>query len=155
MPPDWLETLVEPLVQPDVMIVTGSVLPLELETAAQRLFEAYGGLGRGSDRRVVNKDWFNRSVSAVPTWTLGATATPRFARPSSVTRRSVSWTRRWAPGCHSGVGEDTYLFYRVLKAGYTIVYTSRPPVSGISIAATSPRYGDRSSTTAKITWRII
>jgi len=26
------------------------------------------------------------------------------------------------PGMPSGVGEDTYLFYRVLKAGYTIVY---------------------------------
>ena len=26
------------------------------------------------------------------------------------------------PGMPSGVGEDTYLFYKVLKAGYTIVY---------------------------------
>ena len=56
MPPDWLGTLVGPFIEPDVMIVTGNVLPLELETAAQRLFEAYGGLGRGPDRRVVNKD---------------------------------------------------------------------------------------------------
>jgi len=26
------------------------------------------------------------------------------------------------PGMPSGVGEDTYLFYKVLKAGYTLVY---------------------------------
>ena len=122
MPPDWLGALVGPFVEPDVMIVTGNVLPLELETAAQLLFEAYGGLGRGPDRRVVNKDWFNRSMTAVPTWTLGATANAAFR--SSIFRHPQIGLMDEAlgPGMPSGVGEDTYLFYKVLKAGYTIVY---------------------------------
>ena len=47
VPPDWLEKLIAPFARPDVMVVTGNVLPIELETAAQQLFEAYGGLGRG------------------------------------------------------------------------------------------------------------
>jgi len=68
MPPDWLETLVAPFVRSDVMIVTGNVLPLELETPAQRLFELYGGLGRGSEPRIVNRDWFNQFKRSVPTW---------------------------------------------------------------------------------------
>jgi glycosyltransferase involved in cell wall biosynthesis len=122
MPPGWLDRLVAPFAQPDVMVVTGNIVPRELATTAQRLFEAYGGLGRGSDRRVVDKDWFNRSVTAVPTWTLGATANAAFR--SSIFRHPEIGLMDEAlgPGMPSGVGEDTYLFYRVLKAGYTIVY---------------------------------
>jgi glycosyltransferase involved in cell wall biosynthesis len=45
VPPGWLEKLLAPLVRSDVMVVSGIVLPLELETHAQRLFEIYGGLG--------------------------------------------------------------------------------------------------------------
>ena len=122
MPPAWLETLVGPFAHPDVMIVTGNVLPLELETPAQRLFELYGGLGRGSDRRVVDKEWFNHCMTAVPTWTLGATANAAFR--SSIFRHPQIGLMDEAlgPGMPSGVGEDTYLFYRVLKAGYTVVY---------------------------------
>jgi len=122
MPPGWLGRLVAPFAQPDVMVVTGNIVPRELATTAQRLFEAYGGLGRGSGRRVVDKDWFNRSVTAVPTWTLGATANAAFR--SSIFRHPQIGLMDEAlgPGMPSGVGEDTYLFYRVLKAGYTIVY---------------------------------
>ena len=55
MPSDWLEKLLSPFVQDDVMAVTGNVLPLELETAAQRLFEATVGWGRGFERLVVGR----------------------------------------------------------------------------------------------------
>ena len=47
-PPDWLEKLLAPFVGPEVMVVTGNILPWKLETSAQRLFEAYGGLGAAS-----------------------------------------------------------------------------------------------------------
>ena len=46
-PPNWIERLVAPFGRADVMVVTGNVLPAALDTDAQRLFEAYGGLGRG------------------------------------------------------------------------------------------------------------
>jgi hypothetical protein len=104
------------------MIVTGNILPLELETPAQRLFELYGGLGRGFEQRIVNRDWFNQFSRGVPTWTLGATANAAF--------RADIFTHPWiglmnealGPGMPSGTGEDIYLFYKVLKAGYTLVY---------------------------------
>ncbi|MGH6629986.1 MAG: glycosyltransferase family 2 protein, partial [Burkholderiales bacterium] len=57
-PPGWLEKLLAPFTNPEVMVVTGNVLPWELETAAQRLFEAYGGLGRGAEKRVADGEWF-------------------------------------------------------------------------------------------------
>ncbi len=122
MPPDWIEKLVGPFNHPGVMIVTGNVLPLELETTAQRLFEAYGGLGRGFDRRVVSKDWFNQFRTAAPTWMLGGTANAAFRAVIFSHFKIGLMDEALGPGMPSGVGEDTYLFYKVLKAGYTIVY---------------------------------
>lgn len=122
MLPDWLDKLVAPFAKPEVMVVTGNIVPRELETKAQLLFEAYGGLGRGSDRRVVNKDWFNRSMTAVPTWTLGATANAAFRSFIFRHPQIGLMDEALGPGMPSGVGEDTYLFYKVLKAGYTIAY---------------------------------
>ena len=38
-------------------LVCGNVIPRELETPAQQLYEIYGGLGRGYVRRVVDGAW--------------------------------------------------------------------------------------------------
>src|SRR5262249_40184507 len=52
--PGWLKALVGPMVEdPGVMVTTGLVVPLELETEAQHLFERHGGLGRGFVRRTL------------------------------------------------------------------------------------------------------
>ena len=37
-------------------------------------------------------------------------------------RRSGCWTRLWDLACHPGVGEDTYIFYKILKGGHKLVY---------------------------------
>jgi GT2 family glycosyltransferase len=121
-PPDWLEKLLAPFVRPDIMAVTGNVLPLELETAAQRLFEVYGGLGRGFARREVGPTWFRSQRIAVPTWELGATANAAFRTAIFAHPQIGLMDEALGPGMPSGVGEDTYLFYKILKAGYTIVY---------------------------------
>ena len=122
-PPDWLEKLITPFARQDVMAVTGNVLPAELETGPQRLFEAYGGLGRGFERREVDEAWFEKfRLRAVPTWTLGATANAAF-RATIFQHPDIGlMDEALGPGLPSGVGEDTYLFYKILKAGYTIVY---------------------------------
>ncbi len=123
VPPDWLEKLVAPFVRSDVMIVTGNTLPLELETSAQCFFERYGGLGRGFKRLEVGGDWFESfRRQAVPTWELGATANAAF-RASIFSHPQIGlMDEALGPGMPAGVGEDTYLFYKVLKAGYTLVY---------------------------------
>jgi len=123
LPSDWLEKLVTPFARPEVMIVTGNVLPLELETINQRFFEIYGGLGRGFEPLEVNGNWFESSPRlAVPTWLLGATANAAF-RASIFNHPEIGlMDEALGPGMPSGVGEDTYLFYKVLKAGYTLVY---------------------------------
>ena len=123
MPEDWLETLIAPFARNDVMTVTGNVLPFELKTRAQRTFEIYGGLGRGLDRRDADRDWFDSFHSkAVPTWELGATANAAF-RAGIFADPDIGLLREeLGPGSPAGCGEDTYLFYKVLKQGHTIVY---------------------------------
>jgi GT2 family glycosyltransferase len=123
VPPDWLEKLVAPFIRSDVMIVTGNTLPLELETSAQRFFERYGGLGRGFKPLAVGGDWFESfRRQAVPTWELGATANAAF-RASIFSHPQIGlMDEALGPGMPAGVGEDTYLFYKVLKAGYMLVY---------------------------------
>jgi GT2 family glycosyltransferase len=121
-PADWIEQLVAPFRRDDVMIVTGNVLPAELDTGAQRIFEAYGGLGRGWQRRVVDAEWFRQFRRAVPTWRLGCTANAAF-RGSVFANPAIGlMDEALGAGTPTGCSEDTYLFYRVLKAGYAIAY---------------------------------
>jgi glycosyltransferase involved in cell wall biosynthesis len=122
MPPGWLEKLITPFTRPQVMAVTGNVLPLELDTRAQRLYEAYGGLGRGAEPQIADGTWFRKFRTAVPTWKLGATANAAFRAEIFSHPQIGLMDEALGPGMPSGVGEDTYLFYKILKAGYTIVY---------------------------------
>lgn len=121
-PRGWLEKLLAPFASPEVMVVTGNILPWRLETAAQRLFETYGGLGRGGERRTAGGEWFRQCRAAVPTWSLGATANAAFRAAIFSHAQIGLMDEALGPGMPSGVGEDTYLFYKVLKAGYSIVY---------------------------------
>lgn len=123
MLPDWLEKLVAPFVRPAVMVVTGNVLPLELETEAQSRFESYGGLGRGYERREVDREWFaSFRFRALPTWELGATANAAFRATIFSHPQIGLLDEALGVGTPTGCSEDTDLFYRVLKAGYTIIY---------------------------------
>jgi len=47
----WLRWLIAPFADPEVTVVAGLVMPLELETVAQKRFEQYAGFGKGFDHR--------------------------------------------------------------------------------------------------------
>jgi len=124
VPPDWLEKLIKPFARADVMVVTGNVLPLELENEYQQAFENYGGLGRGFDRFEVDGNWYDLFPhKPSPTWSLGATANAAFRSTMFSHPEMGLMDECLGPGMPSGVGEDTYLFYKAIKAGYTIIYT--------------------------------
>ena len=121
-PESWIETLMAPFERPEVMAVTGNVLPLELETEAQCRFEAYGGLGKGFVRLEADSAWFKAHRLAVPTWNLGATANAAF-RADVFRHPSIGLLdEALGAGTPTGCSEDTDLFYRILKAGYTLIY---------------------------------
>jgi GT2 family glycosyltransferase len=119
---NWLEELIAPFADPDVMVVTGNVLPLDLSLEAQRLFEAYGGLGRGPRRRAVDGEWFWAFRKSVPTWHLGGTANAAFRATIFSDPRIGVLNEALGAGTPAGCSEDTDLFYRVLRAGFRLVY---------------------------------
>ncbi|HIK18653.1 MAG TPA: glycosyltransferase [Leptolyngbyaceae cyanobacterium M33_DOE_097] len=122
--PDWLEKLVAPFSRSEVMGVTGNVLPLELETPAQQLFEIYGngGLSRGFEPFEVDRDWLLSSRLVAPVWELGGTANAAFRACVFSDPKIGLMEETLGPGMPSGVGEDIYLFYKILLAGHTMVY---------------------------------
>lgn len=121
-PADWIEKLVAPFAREEVMCVTGHVLPRELETEAQCRFEAYGGLGKGFAPLEADGTWFHGWRTAVPTWRLGATANAAFRRSIFSSPAIGLLDEALGAGTPTGCSEDTYLFYRILAAGGTIVY---------------------------------
>jgi O-antigen biosynthesis protein len=121
VPPEWLERLLAPLSRPEVCAVTGQVLPLEVKTDAQRLFEVFGGLGRGWERRQV--DWADQHrFVAVPSWELGATANAAFRTAIFQDPAIGGFHEALGGGTPTKGGEDTYFLYKVLQGGGTIVY---------------------------------
>jgi GT2 family glycosyltransferase len=122
VPAGWLERLVAPFARPEVMAVTGHVLPVELDSEAQCRFEAYGGLGKGFNRFEVGGGWFRSLRGAVPTWQIGATANAAFRAIIFQSPEIGLLDEALGAGMPTGCSEDTYLFYKILKAGHTIVY---------------------------------
>jgi len=126
VPPDWLERLIAPFVRADVMAVSGNILPRELEHASQRLFESYGdgGLNRGYVSWDADSEWFYNSHfdQGVPVWLLGGTGNVAFRASAFCHPKIGLMDECVGPGTPAGIGEDMYLFYRTLRAGWTIVY---------------------------------
>lgn len=122
VPPHWIDSLVAPFCDPEVMVVTGNVLPLDLSGDAQQLFESYGGLGRGMKPFEVDGRWFWSFRRAVPTWSLGGTANAAFRSTIFHDPRIGLLDEALGAGTPAGCSEDTDLFYRVLRAGFKLVY---------------------------------
>jgi glycosyltransferase involved in cell wall biosynthesis len=123
MPADWIEKLIAPFSRSDVMVVTGNILPLGLDTPAQRLYESYSGSGREFEPRRVDDIWFESfRYRAVPTWELGVTANAAVRVTVLSDPRVGLLSGKIEAGMPACAGEGAYLFYRVLKAGYTIAY---------------------------------
>ncbi|MGI0493147.1 glycosyltransferase family 2 protein [Alkalinema pantanalense CENA528] len=124
VPPDWLESLLAPFSRPEVIAVTGHILPIELETRAQKLFEHhYGGLGRGWNRREADLTWAQQTRwFSPPTWELGATANAAFRAELFNHPKVGLFSEFLGAGLPIGGGEDTYFLYRVVRSGGTLVY---------------------------------
>jgi GT2 family glycosyltransferase len=128
VPPDWVETLIAPFRDPNVMAVTGNVVPDRMVMKPERLFEAYGGLGRGTLNMRVDGTWFREFRRAVPTWRLGGTANAAFRSTIFSDPAIGLLDESLGAGTPSGCSEDTDLFYRILREGFRIVYEPRAVV---------------------------
>lgn len=118
----WVRTLAAAFAEePHAMCVTGLVLPDEIDTDAQLLFEKYGGFGRGFRREVYRVAGGNGAARRYG-------GTGRFGTGANMAFRRVFFDREglFDPaldvGTPSNGGGDLEMFFRVLKAGHALVY---------------------------------
>lgn len=109
--------------EPGAMCVTGLVAPDAIDTPAQRLFEEYGGFGRGFERVVYRVD----EASGVRTARQYG-GTGRFGTGANMAFRRTFFERHgyFDPALDVGTptngGGDLDMFFRVLKSGAALVY---------------------------------
>jgi O-antigen biosynthesis protein len=124
--PFWAAALASAFAEdPAVMAVTGLVVPYELESEAQVLFERYRSFARGFERTRVQATGTTRSIA----WRYGATAT--FGTGANMAFRRAVFDRLggFDPALGAGTicrgGDDLDLLFRVIKAGHALVYEPR------------------------------
>jgi glycosyltransferase involved in cell wall biosynthesis len=122
--PGWVDAVARTFAsEPDVDAVTGLVVADEIDVESQRLFEDYGGFGRGFDRRVFRVDTVSRERAARRHGGAG-----RFGTGANMAFRKRTFDRigPFDPALDVGTpangGGDLEMFFRVLKEGGTIVY---------------------------------
>ena len=150
VPDGWLDLLLDPFRRNDVMAVCGNVQPLELGNPAQLDFERISPLSKGFQR--FESRWADpiKPWRAFPAWELGATANAAFRRVVFADPEIGLLDEALGAGMPSGVGEDSYLLYRIVRAGWTVVYD--PTATCGTATATPPkRWSRRSPTTTPAT----
>ncbi|MGY1827724.1 MULTISPECIES: glycosyltransferase family 2 protein [unclassified Blastococcus] len=119
--PRWLERLVAAFEDDEeVLAVTGLVLPAELDTEAQWIFESRWGFGRGFMRIDFGPDFYRaKRPYGCPAWEIGAGANMAFRR--SVVDEVGLFDERLDVGA-AGCSGDSEYWYRILAAGRTCRY---------------------------------
>ena len=117
--PRWIRGIARGFRSPDVDAVTGLVLPAEMETRPQFLFEIYGGMGKGMEaRRFHGASMSSRAL--IRAQDVGVGANMAFRRPLLET---LGWfdtaLDAGTPSCGGG---DLDMFQRVLVSGGTLRY---------------------------------
>jgi glycosyltransferase involved in cell wall biosynthesis len=121
--PHWLAEIARALFEnPSADVVSGVVVPAELETRAQLWFEQFGGhsKGRGFTRAVFSPATAHLQSPLYPLPPFGAGANMTF-RPGVIERIGMFDTALGA-GTPALGSEDTLAFTKVLLGGGTIVY---------------------------------
>jgi len=112
----WATQMRIPFADENVAAATGAVVPMEFEHPSQELYEEYGGFNRGFAVKTFNR------MTSIP-----AGAGRAGAGASMAVRRSLAvemglFDCELDCGTPSYSGGDFYAFYRLIRAGYSIVY---------------------------------
>lgn len=118
--PRWLGALVNGFSAPDVVAVTGLILPLSLETRAQQVFESHWSFNKGFSPREFGPDFYAATRSrGAPAWDVGAGASMAFRR--DFLAGTGGFDERLDVGA-AGCSGDSEMWYRVLAEGLTCRY---------------------------------
>ncbi|MGA9313148.1 MAG: glycosyltransferase [Solirubrobacteraceae bacterium] len=122
----WLAWLTSPFVKSDVTVACGMVLPLELQTEAQKRFEQYAGFSKGVTRR----SYDSRSGPAVGrllypfvNGSIGVGNNMAFRRTEIIA--SGGFDPALGAGSPAGSCEETWAFSKAILRGGRIVYEPR------------------------------
>jgi GT2 family glycosyltransferase len=121
--PYWLVGLVRGFdVAKNVACVTGLVMPLELETAAQLWFEEQGGFNKGFSRRLFDMKDHNPGTPMYPYHTgyFGTGASMIFK--ASFLYSVGGFDPTLGGGSAVQCAQDIAAFFQVVTRGYTLVY---------------------------------
>ena len=123
--PGWVRALVAAFGSDEsIAAVTGLVLPAELQTDAQVLFERYRSFGRGFvPRRIAPGSQSPLAYRYGAAGDYGTGANMAFRR--SLFGRIGDFDTALGAGTPTRGGDDLDMFFRVLKEGYALVYEPR------------------------------
>jgi GT2 family glycosyltransferase len=127
--PRWTRAIGRAFAEHDsVMGVTGLVVPFELETPAQALFEHHGGFGRGFRFCMyqLRSPGAPRQVFHLGAGRFGTGANMAFRR--SIFASMDGFDVTLGAGTPSKGGEDLDMFFRVIEAGHALAYEPRAVV---------------------------
>ncbi len=117
--PHWLSRLQSAFADPMVMAAAGLVLPAELRTESQLVFESVlRGLGRGFRPRRFDAGFLGR-LGVAPVWEVGAGCNMAIRRLG--VELAGEFDERLGAGA-AGCSEDSELLYRLLGSGWACVY---------------------------------
>jgi cellulose synthase/poly-beta-1,6-N-acetylglucosamine synthase-like glycosyltransferase len=117
----WLKGMVEAWAEnPDAGAFTGLVLPYELATEAQILFEKRGGFGRGFEKIHYGQVLPGNPLYPCGAGIFGAGCNMAFRR--EVLLKVGGFDEALDTGGPLPGGGDLDIFYRVIRAGYPLVY---------------------------------
>ena len=117
----WLDGLLDAAVAyADAGCITGLVLPLELETDAQILFEKGGGFRKGFQRAVYRP--FSEGKPFYPCFPGLFGTGANMAVRRNVVRELGGFDDALDTGAPLPGGGDLDMFYQTIRAGYTLVY---------------------------------
>lgn len=121
-PPGWLRSVAAVFAhEPDVGICSGPVVPAEIETEAQELFERRGGFTQSFERQLLRRD----TPGQAQHWPLlaGALASNcNLAVRTTALRRLGGFDDALGAGTLAAGGEDYDVVYRMLAAGHVFAY---------------------------------
>lgn len=122
----WLSWLLDAFAEPDVSVACGLVLPLELQTEAQKRFECYDGFSKGLERRTFGpKTGQARGRLLFPylNGVVGTGNSMAFRRDALIA--AGGFDPALGAGSPVGAGEETCAFCAALLGGGRIVYEPR------------------------------
>jgi glycosyltransferase involved in cell wall biosynthesis len=117
--PGWLKGIAAAFSDPQVAAVTGLVLPAELETRAQALFERYGGMNKGFNARLLHRSHIG-DAGVIGAHQCGVGANMAYRR--STLEQLGGFDTALDVGTASFGGGDIDMFHRVLAAGLALYY---------------------------------